>query len=301
MNSTVEQNGTRSLRIATRGSRLALWQAHWVQDTLKEAGVSSELVIIETQGDRSTVAFSQMQGQGFFTKAVQDAVLANKADLAVHSMKDLPSAPFPGLQVAAIPKRADSRDILLSREPWLNNGEDAIPLKEGAIVGTSAARRQAQLKAIRPDLEVRELRGNVPTRIQKLRDGQYDAIVLALAGISRLELDLSDLHTKTWDPSVFVPAPAQGALAIECRSDDPEVIQLLQKCLHNEEAAKMVGIERGLMARFDGGCQLALGAHAFQNEEGLYQLHAFYKSKKQSVQGQDGEGLIDAIYQQLSD
>ena len=160
-----------------------------------------------------------MSGQGFFTKAVQDAVLDGQADMAVHSHKDLPSTPFDGLEVAAVTKRADPRDVLLVREkkeeerskkeenPSTFNLQPSIALRKGATVGTSAVRRRKQLLALRPDLEVKELRGNVPTRVQKLRNGDYDAIVLAAAGLERLELDLSDLSVLPLEPSVMMPAP----------------------------------------------------------------------------------------------
>ena len=207
-----KQAMSKHVRIATRKSDLALWQANWVKDRLESLGHTTELVLIETQGDREQDAFKLMQGQGFFTKAVQDAVLAQDADVAVHSHKDLPSAPMPGLEIAAISGREDPRDVLLVRPDAFDVDGDDLPLQQGAKVGTSAARRQAQLLHLRPGLEVQELRGNVPTRVQKLRDGQYDAIVLAAAGLARLQLDLSSLEIRFLSPDLFVPAPAQGGV-----------------------------------------------------------------------------------------
>ncbi len=159
------------VRIATRGSRLALWQAGWVQQQLERLGAQVELVVVETQGDRESRPFAQMQGQGFFTKAVQDAVLNWEADLAVHSFKDLPSARPEGLEIAAVPKREDPRELLLVRPEALDEAAPGLPLRSGALAGTSAARRQAQLRQLRPDLGLKELRGNVPTRVDKLRCG----------------------------------------------------------------------------------------------------------------------------------
>jgi hydroxymethylbilane synthase len=252
--------GTTMLRIATRGSALALWQANWVRAELEARGVSCELVPVSTQGDRELMPFQQLRGQGFFTKAVQDVLIEGRADIAVHSLKDLPSAETPGLTVAAIPEREDSRDVLLALPDALDSGR-VLGLRAGTVVGTSAVRRQAQLEAIDGSLKLRELRGNVPTRIEKLRRGEYGAIMLAAAGLNRLQLELNDLHVQALEPAQFVPAPGQGALALECRSEDVETIALLS-ALESPESRLTVGLERGLMARLEGGCQLALGASA---------------------------------------
>jgi hydroxymethylbilane synthase len=258
------------IRIATRGSQLALWQANWLRAQLEAQGLPCELVLIETQGDREQTAFAKMQGQGFFTKAVQAAVLEDRADIAVHSLKDLPSAITPGLMIAAIPEREDARDVLIANPEFLAESVESsskFGLKPGTIVGTSAVRRRAQVQAIDPNLELRELRGNVPTRIEKLRRGEYGAIILAAAGLNRLELDLSDLHTRRLEPHEFVPAPGQGALALECRTDDANAIDALVG-LNSDQASMTVTTERGLMARLEGGCQLALGAHASREPNG---------------------------------
>ncbi|MCK6510822.1 hydroxymethylbilane synthase [Myxococcota bacterium] len=273
-----------TIRIATRKSRLALWQAEWVQARLQEVGILGHLVLIETQGDREMSAFRLMQGQGFFTKAVQDAVLADEADIAVHSLKDLPSARMEGLTLAAIPCRADVRDMLLMHNAAHDDTEAWLPLRIGSRIGTSAARRQAQLRHLRPDLEVEELRGNVPTRVERLREGRYDAILLACAGVERLELDLSGLRTFPLPPSLFVPAPGQGALAIECRSQDLETQSLLQTHLHDPDAARTVELERSLMAQFEGGCQLALGASARVCHDQQIEMIAFYQGQHRTLQ-----------------
>lgn len=288
------------MRIATRKSDLALWQAHWVEARLESLGHTTELVLIETQGDKTQAAnqaFAQMPGQGFFTKAVQDAVLAKEADVAVHSHKDLPSAPMSGLEIAAISEREDPRDVLLVRPDAFAIDAVDLPLQEGAKVGTSAARRRAQLLYLRPDLNVQELRGNVPTRVQKLRDTQYDAIVLAAAGLARLELDLSGLEVRFLEPDLFVPAPAQGTLALECRRDDFELASVLTE-LHSVEAYKVVAAERGLMAMLQGGCQLALGAHGVL-KNGEIELSAWYEGERITVSHPSSEGAAFLAYEAL--
>ena len=279
------------LRIATRGSELALWQANWVRAQLEALGHSAELVLIETKGDRTQAdnqPFAQMTGQGFFTKAVQDALLDGRADLAVHSHKDLPSAPFPGLEIAAVTERADPRDVLLMRPESFDTNAGILPLTEKAKVGTSAVRRQRQLLALRPDLHVAELRGNVPTRIQKLREGNYDAIVLAAAGLARLDLDLADVQVVPLEPETFMPAPAQGALALETRRDAYDVAALLTD-LHDIESYKTVAAERGLMSMLQGGCQLALGAYA-RLQAGTIKLMAWYEGSFVEVEHPSSEG-----------
>jgi hydroxymethylbilane synthase len=297
---TVNSTGPDVVRIATRGSRLALWQANWVRSRLETHGRTCELVLIETQGDREQRPFATMQGQGFFTKAVQAAVLEHRAEIAVHCLKDLPSAITPGSMIAAIPEREDARDVLISRHEFLN-ASSPFGLKTKTVVGTSAARRRDQVRAIDPSLELRELRGNVPTRIEKLRRGEYGAIILAAAGLNRLHsdrvgLDLSDLHTRTLEPHEFVPAPGQGALALECRSDDPNVIALLSS-LESTSARDAIQVERGLMARLDGGCQLALGAHATLEPDG-WRLQVWYE-RFFEVRASSMEAVIDEAMRKI--
>ena len=280
------------LRIATRRSDLALWQANWVRARLGELGHAAELVLIDTQGDRTQAdgtPFRLMPGQGFFTKAVQDAVAEGRADVAVHSHKDLPSARMAGLELAAVSSREDPRDVLLTLPAAFDPDAPALPLKLGASVGTSAARRRAQLLHLRPDLGVAELRGNVPTRVRKLREGGYDAVVLAAAGLKRLELDLSGLEVRFLEPHLFVPAPAQGALALEVRDDDYDLASLLTD-LHDPAAYKAVAAERGLMAMLEGGCQLALGAHAVLKDGGI-ELTAWYEGQKITVSEMTSENV----------
>ncbi|HZJ08685.1 MAG TPA: hydroxymethylbilane synthase [Trueperaceae bacterium] len=271
---------TTAVRIATRASALALWQARAVAESLARHGARTRLIEVSTKGDEDQRPFASMPGSGFFTKAVQDAVLSGAADIAVHSYKDLPSAPTPGLVLAAVPARADARDVLLVLPAAHDPGAEGLPLVPGARVGTSAARRRAQLLALRPDIAPAELRGNVPTRVAKLRDGLYDAIVLAKAGLDRLELDLDGLHAVTLEPEVMMPAPAQGALAIEAREDDQRLLELLGR-LDDHGLRRTVTAERELMALFDAGCQLALGAHATRSEDDRWiSLSAWYDSRR---------------------
>ncbi len=286
----------RVLRIATRGSALALWQANFTKARLEAVGWLCALVVVETQGDKNLAPFAALQGQGFFTKAVQDAVLEGRADLAVHSLKDLPSGATPGLVIAAIPEREDARDVLLARP---ENVDHLRPLcvRKGAVLGTSAVRRRAQAQHLDASLELRELRGNVPTRVEKLRRGEYDAILLAAAGLNRLQLELGDLHVQPLEPRVFVPAPGQGALALECRADDGETRAALGH-LDCATARATVMAERGLMARLQGGCQLALGAWA-KLEEDRVRLLAWYEGRLFETSGTGVTAAVDRAFAQL--
>lgn len=291
---------TAPVRIATRKSDLARWQANWVKDRLAALGQSAELVLIETQGDRTQTdgtPFRLMPGQGFFTKAVQDAVLEGHADVAVHSHKDLPSVRMTGLELAAVSERADPRDVLLVRPEMFDPEAPALPLKEGVTVGTSAARRRAQLLHLRGDLNVNELRGNVPTRVNKFRGGGYDAVILAAAGLERLNLDLTGLSVIHLDPQQFVPAPAQGALALEIRQTDYDLASLLTD-LHDPAAYKAVAAERGLMAMLEGGCQLALGAYGAL-VDGQIQLTAWYEGNCVTVSNPSSEAAAMLAYDAL--
>jgi hydroxymethylbilane synthase len=285
------------VRIATRGSALALWQARQTAAQLEQRGARCELVIIETQGDRELGPFALLTGQGFFTKAVQDALLDGRADVAVHCLKDLPSAPMTGLVVAAIPTRADARDLLL----WRDSHRDAtrpLGLKAGTKIGTSAVRRRDQLISLDAALVVQELRGNVPTRIEKLRDGHYDAILIAAAGVARLQLELDGLHTRRLEQHEFVAAPGQGALALECREDDRRCRELLAG-LDDPHTRNTVMAERGLMAMLHGGCQLALGAAAQHVEQGI-SLRWWFGGSSGVVVGRDAADAAAAAFRALS-
>jgi hydroxymethylbilane synthase len=260
----------RPLRLGTRGSDLALWQARHVARLIGDRlGIGCSIEIIKTRGDRiQDVAFRKMEGKGFFTKELQDALLEGRVDLVVHSLKDLPTEEPEGLVVAAIPERADARDLLLARQGTLHTSHaDPLGLAEGAVLGTSSLRRAAQALAASPKTVVRALRGNVPTRVRKLRDGDYDAILLAAAGVRRLGLELEDLDSVELAPEVMLPAPGQGALAIETRANDPASQPLTT--LHDHLVARCVEAERGLLELLGGGCHLPLGCLATEDETGI--------------------------------
>lgn len=260
----------RPLIVGTRGSRLALWQADHIEARLQEAGHSTERRIIRTQGDRiQDLSFDKMEGKGFFTKEIEAELLAGTIDLAVHSCKDLETRDPEGLHIAAIAGRAAVEELLLIRREAVDP-QQPFMLRSGATVGTSSARRKAQLRMHRPDVAIADLRGNVPTRVEKLRAGNYDAILLAKAGIDRLGLDLSDLHVRALDPRWFVPAPAQGALAVQTRATDPAANTAAAE-LHDEKAALCVGLERAILYGYHGGCQVPLGVYA-RCAQGRYHL-----------------------------
>ncbi len=252
-----------ALRIGTRGSDLALWQARRIAHRIHdEIGLACSIEVISTRGDRiQDVAFHKMEGKGFFTKELQEALLDGRVDLVVHSLKDLPTEEPPGLSLIAIPERGPTADLLLAvRDSLQPTLADPIGLPKGAVLGTSSLRRAAQTLSLRPDLHVEALRGNVPTRLQKLRDGTYDAILLAAAGVRRLELELDDLDWADLPCEVMLPAPGQGALGIETRADDPLVEQLAE--LHDAKVARCVDAERRLLQLLGGGCHLPLGCLA---------------------------------------
>lgn len=245
------------LRIATRESALALWQANYVKDRLEAAHpeLNVELVPMTTKGDQILdTPLAKVGGKGLFVKELEVAMLEGRADIAVHSMKDVP-VEFPdGLMLHTICEREDPRDAFVS-----NNYSDFDSLPEGAVVGTSSLRRQCQIRALRPDLEIKDLRGNVNTRLRKLDEGQYDAIILATAGLLRLEMPE---RIKQFMPTeVLLPANGQGAVGIECRSDDEQVQAYLSVLEHTETRARVL-TERAMNRKLEGGCQVPIGAYA---------------------------------------
>ncbi|MEM9053327.1 MAG: hydroxymethylbilane synthase [Bacteroidota bacterium] len=259
--------------IGTRGSKLALWQAHHIEAKLEKYGYQVEIKIIKTQGDIiQHLGFDKMEGKGFFTKEIEKELLDENVDLAVHSFKDLETNFPEGLTIGAVTDRANPRDALLIRKDKVDSFQK-WDLKQGALVGTSSARRKVQLLKYRPDISIDDIRGNVPTRVQKLRDGNFDAIVLAKAGLDRLELDVSDLHVHVFDPNEFIPAPAQGALALQIRENDQRMEEVMSK-LHCEDIATATYIERKVLNLFKGGCQMPLGSYCTMTEPGQYELRA---------------------------
>lgn len=247
----------KNLVIATRGSQLALWQAEHVKACLEslEPGLDISLHVIKTRGDIILdVPLSKVGGKGLFVKEIEEALLDGSADLAVHSIKDVPMILPEGLVLGCVPQREICVDCLLS-----NRYGTLDELPQGARVGTSSLRRQAQLLNLRPDLEILSLRGNVDTRLRKMKEGEYDAIVLASAGLKRLGLSADRMHH--FEATSFVPAVGQGALGIECRGDDREVLELLSRMEHRPTRI-CVEAERGFLAGLDGGCQVPIAGHA---------------------------------------
>ncbi|WP_254513376.1 hydroxymethylbilane synthase [Anatilimnocola floriformis] len=252
------------IRLGTRSSPLARWQAEWVSARLAALGIAVEMIHITTQGDVKTGPLGQIGGQGLFTKEIQRALLDNEIDLAVHSLKDLPTAEVPGLAIAAVPARESVNDVLVGPFRLL----DELP--EGARIGTGSLRRRAQLLNQRPDLKLLEIRGNVDTRLKKLDAGDYDAIVLAQAGLSRL--GLADRITYIIPPQVMLPAVGQGALGLETRADDTTTRQLLQPLNHPTTFAAITA-ERTLLNSLRAGCLAPVGAWA-RLEKNLLQMDA---------------------------
>ena len=267
------------LRIATRGSKLALWQAEHIKAELqnRHPGLEVDLVVIKTTGDKiQDVPLAKVGGKGLFVKEIEEALLDGSADIAVHSMKDVPVELPPGLAVDIHPRRAEPTDSLVSQH---HDGLAALP--KGARVGTSSLRRRALLLSLRPDLDILDLRGNVDTRLRKLAEGQYDAIVMASAAIARLGLTAP--YVSVLDPGDFLPAVAQGALGIEHAPSRPEVGELIG-FLNDPETAVTVAAERGFLTGLDGGCQVPIAAFAALSD-GIVRLTGF-------VAEVDGAGAI---------
>lgn len=252
----------RQLVIGTRGSQLALAQAHWVRERLEAHGYACRIAVIRTAGDRMAEApLPKIGGKGLFTQELEQALLEGRIDLAVHSLKDLPVELPEGLWLAAVPQREDARDVVVGRR--------LSELAAGARVGTSSLRRAAQLKLLRPDLIVEPVRGNLDTRLRKLASGQYDALILAAAGLHRM--GWRGQIAEYLHPEQMCPAPGQGALAIETRRDGDAA----QACAALEDSATRIAItaERGLLQALGGGCQVPIGAYA-EVYNGALRLHA---------------------------
>jgi hydroxymethylbilane synthase len=282
--------------IGSRGSQLALWQARYIQSELAAFGEQSRIEIIKTTGDRITdVPLAKVGGKGLFTKEIEEALLARTIDVAVHSLKDVPSEIPVGLILAAIPPRQDSRDALV--------GRPLSELGDGARVGTSSLRRSSQLHALGQGIVIEMLRGNVDTRLRKLDEGNFDAIVLAAAGLKRLGLE--GRITEFLAPSIMCPAVGQGALAIETRTDG-DAFELVRK-LDHQESRLAVTAERAMLARLEGGCQVPIGGHAYMHD-GQIHLRGLVASPdgKRVLQASDsgtdpvrlGESVADSLLAQ---
>ena len=301
------------LRIGTRGSHLARTQAAGVAARLRARGHETEPVVISTAGDRSRApTFAAIGPQGVFVREIEQALLDGAIDVAVHSCKDLPTSSPAALTVAAVPTRLDPADALVMRGgDVVIAGPDALlPVRENARVGTASVRRQTWLRRFRPDLQGVSLRGNVLTRLRRLREGRYDAILLALAGLDRLRTsplpdgsgpDLRDLEVVRLDPGVFVPAPAQGALALQCRRGDHEVLEALAP-LDDARSRSAVDAERWLLARLEGGCELAFGAWC-ESRGGARTMAAMVEVdgevRRESARDADPPALARALWRAL--
>ena len=290
------------LKIGTRGSKLALWQAEFTQAELARIGVESELVIIKTQGDLvQHLGFDKLEGKGFFTKEIEEALLRGEVDLAVHSMKDLPTSQPEGLVVTAVSYRHNPADLLIIRKEAYSE-KALLKLVPNTIVGTSANRRKAQLLAYRPDVQLKDIRGNVPTRLEKLRSGDFDAIFLAAAGIERLGLDLSDFEVMQLPVREFVPAPAQGVLAWQTNRNDVPT-RLILKQLHHTEVSSCTNVERKVLQLMEGGCQLPLGVYCERDGSGNFHAFAACEIKGQlrrtRLSSSTSFGMAEKLVEQL--
>jgi hydroxymethylbilane synthase len=297
------------LRIGSRGSQLALWQANYISALLREYGHQVELEVIKTTGDKITdVALAKVGTKGMFTKEIEEALAVGRVDLAVHSLKDLPTELSPAFEIAAITERENPRDVFCARK---YSSIDELP--QGARVGTSSLRRQAQLKALRPDLDIHPLRGNVDTRLRKLEAGEYDAVILAAAGLNRL--GKTELIRQVIPAELMCPAAGQGSLAIEIRAGDTATRDCL-KFLDDAAARATTTCERALLNKLGGGCQVPIGALA-EMRDGTLRLYAIVappdgsKILRESKEGKDpvklgnevGEALLrrggDAILEEV--
>jgi len=281
----------KTLRIATRKSALALWQANHVQDLLKEShpGIEIELVKIVTQGDRILDRpLAEIGGKGLFLKELEHAMLDGEADLAVHSMKDVPAEMAQGLVLDAVLPRANPYDALVSR-----GGQVLADLPAGSRIGTSSLRRKSQLLALRPDLEVADLRGNVDTRLRKLDEGQYDAIILACAGLQRL--GLGERITETLQPPDWLPASTQGIIGLQCRQDDSDTRSLIEP-LADSDTMVVASAERAVARVLEATCQVPLAAHAVL-ESGTVRLKSIVSTTdgKESIRASGEAPASDAV------
>ncbi len=298
-----------NLRLGTRGSDLARTQSTTIAEQLNSAGFSTELKIIRTSGDRSDApSFGSIGPHGVFVREIERALVDRSIDLAVHSFKDLSTSSPPELIVAAVPQRLDPADLLIVRHIALDAGsDDWLPLNPCCRIGTASARRTAWLRHYRPDLIIESLRGNVPTRIRRLHEGHYDAIVLAACGVDRLRAGdrlgdaLAGLTVLRLDPERFVPAPAQGALAVQCRQDN-DVVRAALAELNDAPSRAAVGAERDALARAEGGCDVAFGAYCLAGESG-YELIVMHERDDQvqlaRVRGPDPGGLAEQCWLEL--
>lgn len=281
--------GGLTIRLATRASKLARTQAASVANALKELGANVEEVLVSTRGDRDqTTQLTQLGGRGLFVKEVEQYLLEGKADIAVHSGKDLPYALAEGLLIGGVPKAADCRDVLVSRKGCT----------EPAFIGTGSPRREVECRQFFPNARFESIRGNVDTRLSKLRDGQYDAILLAKAGLDRLGADLEDFDVRVFEPQDFLPSACQGILAVECREEDEAVRELLTQ-ISDPESKKRFDAERALFSRMQADCSVPLGVHCDVEPDGSLTMTALYQEIKTTRNGMDLDILCNEMLQSL--
>lgn len=279
-----------------------MWQARYVASQLESLGNAVEIKVIKTQGDKiQHLSFDKLEGKGFFTKELEEALLDCHIDLAVHSLKDLPTEALDQLVIAGLSQRANPADWLLIHPQAVQKSE-VLNLKPGASVGTSSLRRKSQLSAVRADLQLHDLRGNVPTRVQKLHEGQVDGIVLAAAGLKRLNMDLSEFHVVKLNPREFVPAAGQGVLAYQTRKDDLPLRTTIKR-LHHSNVARIVNVERKILKLMEGGCHLPLGAYCEQDKMGYFHVWASFAEslEKPLVRAQVSYNTTDQLAEAIID
>lgn len=262
--------------IATRGSRLALAQTEIVRQQLENGGVSCKILTVKTKGDKDrTSALSSIGGNGLFVREVEAALLGGEADLAVHSAKDLPYELSDGLSVPCVMKAADSRDCLVTVK--------GKALGENAVIGTGSARRKAQARLLFPSASFKEIRGNVDTRLHKLQSGEYDAIILAKAGLDRLDIELSSFDVRVFSTAEMLPAACQGIIAVECRKNDADTLSLLSK-INDEESFLRFSAERTMLSLLNADCKEAVGVHS-EIDGDIITVTALYEGKKAKTSG----------------
>ncbi|MBH9967073.1 hydroxymethylbilane synthase [[Bacillus] enclensis] len=293
----------RKIIVGSRRSKLALTQTNWVIDQLKAIDPSYDFEVKEivTKGDQILdVTLSKVGGKGLFVKEIEQAMLDKEIDMAVHSMKDMPAVLPEGLTIGCIPEREDHRDAFISK-----NHVALKDLPSGAVVGTSSLRRGAQILSVRPDLEIKWIRGNIDTRLSKLQNEDYDAIILAAAGLSRMGWT-SDVVTEFLDPDLCLPAVGQGALSIECREDDRELMDLLHR-FSDEETTKTVTAERAFLHKMEGGCQVPIAGFAELKDSGEVALTGLVASPdghtiyKEYMTGTDPESVGEKVAESLTE
>lgn len=273
------------IKFGSRGSDLALCQSRMVARMLTEAtGEEVEIEVIVTRGDRILdKPLPQIGGKGLFTEELENALREGRIDAAVHSMKDLPVCDPDGLTIGAVPERVCPNDVLICSPGAIVGSSDEVPLRAGSKVGTSSHRRRSALERLRPDLEFADIRGNVPTRVDKVRRGEYDAVVLAAAGLDRLQLSLDGLERHELPVTWSTPAPSQGALAVQCRADDERVLGLLGK-LHDPVAAVCANAERDVLFRLGGGCSMPLGVLVTPDGDAMRMQAAYYTNPEHGLE-----------------